>query len=122
MHLRRAFQKCAAAKAQADQHRMGKADVREASRQLQRAEKTGNKWQAASLNRTMTTAISTGSPIALSLARVPTMLAAVTKTMRMALDHLKTAVMAGRAVVMIGIVAVSMREPYDLKLNPRLRA
>ena len=42
--------------------------------------------------------------------------------MRMALDRLKTAVMAGSAVAMIGIFAVSIREPYDLKLNPRLRA
>lgn len=50
------------------------------------------------------------------------MLVAVTDTIRVALDHLKTAVMAGRAVAMIGIVAVSIRKPYDLKLNPRLRA
>jgi hypothetical protein len=50
------------------------------------------------------------------------MLAAVTDTMRMALDHLKTTVMAGRAVAMTGIVAVSIRKQYDLKLNPRLRA
>jgi ribosomal protein L2 len=70
----------------------------------------------------MTTAILTGSAIALSSGPVPTMLAAVTDTMRVALDQLKTAVVAGRAVAMIGIVAVSIRKPYDLKLNPRLRA
>lgn len=100
----------------------GKADVREASRQLQRAEKSGNKWLSSSFNRTMTTATLTGRAIALSSGPVPTMLAAVTDTMRMALDHLKTTVMAGRAVAMTGIVAVSIRKQYDLKLNPRLRA
>ena len=100
----------------------GKADVREASRQLQRAEKSGNKWLSSSFNRTMTTATLTSRAIALSSGPVPTMLAAVTDTMRMALDHLKTIVMAGRAVAMTGIVAVSIRKQYDLKLNPRLRA
>lgn len=73
MPVRQASNKCAAAKAQADEHREGKADVREASRRLERAEKSGNKWQAALLNRTITTAILAGSTIALSSGPVPTM-------------------------------------------------